>query len=463
MKRSFCSFFFKFVFIFSFSLLCLNSVSAKDAFTEIGGGGAVDIFSNCNALVGCAPLCVYSGPKDGDQALIGYHFDTDEWEIAFSYYGKEGTVFHSVEDSIPTKSIYWGSSKNWYGSEGYNNLSEKLICPTYFYPDIVENDFFGLVKYDEVCFAYNKNLCNLHVAFDKEFSYPYTLLSSFVVDFNTISKKVYDEMHFDEDINLDRINKVKFVFNFDDSGTYEYDEAMSPDYNVKTYCEHLKNDINDLDMYISNLLNSSYYSTYKDLLTSTFERYIVQSDVTDAKFYKYENLRKIMVYQVGNELKYRNSDFEKLDGNALIYENLNSSFKYISSVCDVDVDDEVLKKIDDKIKENWNSEYKAEIVFEDQYDCSFLSGIADLIGTAYFIIEMLAVIIFIAFSILDYVKVIMGGEADELKKANSKFLKRIVIMIVIFLLPSLVNFTLKIFKIEGIDSENPLCVKISNR
>ena len=91
------------------------------------------------------------------------------------------------------------------------------------------------------------------------------------------------------------------------------------------------------------------------------------------------------------------------------------------------------------------------------YDCTFLSDIVDLLKTGYFIIEVISIVILIVFSILDYSKVIVNGEPDEMKKSNQKLAKRIVIALIIFILPALVNFILPWFGINGVNSKDPLC------
>lgn len=60
----------------------------------------------------------------------------------------------------------------------------------------------------------------------------------------------------------------------------------------------------------------------------------------------------------------------------------------------------------------------------------------DLLFTA---IKYAAIIILVVFSMLDYVKAVVGKDDDAMSKANSKFLKRLVTCIIIFLAPILIN------------------------
>ena len=96
-----------------------------------------------------------------------------------------------------------------------------------------------------------------------------------------------------------------------------------------------------------------------------------------------------------------------------------------------------------------------------ELDCDTLfADMADIIKDAYFILEIISILIVVIRTALDYSKVFLSDDKDQLKKANDKLIKRIVILIIILLLPALVNLFLRIFKIEGFNSENPLCIKI---
>ena len=59
-------------------------------------------------------------------------------------------------------------------------------------------------------------------------------------------------------------------------------------------------------------------------------------------------------------------------------------------------------------------------------------------------IKFLVPIIIIVFTIIDFVKAVASQDDKEVKKASNKLLKRIIIGIVIFLLPSLLKYALKI-------------------
>lgn len=61
------------------------------------------------------------------------------------------------------------------------------------------------------------------------------------------------------------------------------------------------------------------------------------------------------------------------------------------------------------------------------------------------LIKFAAPILVIVLSSMDYIKAIVSHDAEDLKKANGKFTKRLVIGVLIFLLPFLLDFLFEAF------------------
>lgn len=78
------------------------------------------------------------------------------------------------------------------------------------------------------------------------------------------------------------------------------------------------------------------------------------------------------------------------------------------------------------------------------------------ISMAYFIIEIIAILIAIALTIKDYAVAILNSNADEIKKANKNLITRLIVIIILLLLPSLINLLFKVFNIKAFNSD-PLC------
>lgn len=69
------------------------------------------------------------------------------------------------------------------------------------------------------------------------------------------------------------------------------------------------------------------------------------------------------------------------------------------------------------------------------------------------LIKYAAIILLLVLTIVDFLKAIVSGKDDEIKKATSKTIKRVIICIIIFFLPTLINFLLELLGL----STNPTC------
>lgn len=67
-------------------------------------------------------------------------------------------------------------------------------------------------------------------------------------------------------------------------------------------------------------------------------------------------------------------------------------------------------------------------------------------------------VLLIILGILDFIKAIASDSEDEMKKAGSKFAKRLVAAALVFIVPLILQFILGIFSIPGLDPNNPFCV-----
>lgn len=64
------------------------------------------------------------------------------------------------------------------------------------------------------------------------------------------------------------------------------------------------------------------------------------------------------------------------------------------------------------------------------------------------IIKFLVPVLIIGLAVVDFIKAMASQNQDELKKAGNKFIKRLIIGMVIFLLPTVIEFLLRIAGIE---------------
>lgn len=468
---------YKFLFIFVMFFSYLKGVSAANwyykSITNLEDPN-VNLFSKCNADNGCVPLCIYStydeslsGNKYGDEvALIGYFYDGDhKWQIAYfnensstSSSARLRTLYYSDDTFIPKTNIYWKDIEmNWNNSAGYERLDNSFSCPGILYTDS------GTIKSgNELCFgdAINDYSCEkigggLSVDFDSDDKL--LLTYSFANDnFRNVMNEVITklEVH-DTDIpNYQLLASVDSDFNYNSNLTEEN-------------CKYFKENFEKVDSYSSKLVTEENVKKYIDSNINHEIKY--EAQIFEVRFphaYTFDNLSKMLDTD-------ENGNFRNIGGNEKNFSNVNKLF-YDRLV---DIMDKGARACNDNYGTNINfqrdqmydsmkTKYEdilkpdISIDFDSEYDCGILNGISDIISTGYFIIEILSIVILIAFSVLDYAKIILNGDADQMKKSNGNLFKRIIIVAIIFLLPAILNFTLRLFKIEGFNSENPLCIEI---
>lgn len=78
---------------------------------------------------------------------------------------------------------------------------------------------------------------------------------------------------------------------------------------------------------------------------------------------------------------------------------------------------------------------------------SLFEGLADEIRKIFNAVRIVVPILVIVFSVLDFAKAIFGGSDDDVKKAQSKLAKRLVVAFIFFLLPTLMSFAMGIMNV----------------
>ncbi len=68
-------------------------------------------------------------------------------------------------------------------------------------------------------------------------------------------------------------------------------------------------------------------------------------------------------------------------------------------------------------------------------------------------------VLLILLSILDYIKALAADSEDEMKKVTSRFVHRLIAAALIFIIPFILDFILRIFDIPGLNASNPFCAK----
>ena len=63
----------------------------------------------------------------------------------------------------------------------------------------------------------------------------------------------------------------------------------------------------------------------------------------------------------------------------------------------------------------------------------------------------------IILSILDFIKAIAEEDESKMKEATKRFIRRLIAVALLFIIPFILNFLLKIFNIPGLNASNPFC------
>ena len=82
-----------------------------------------------------------------------------------------------------------------------------------------------------------------------------------------------------------------------------------------------------------------------------------------------------------------------------------------------------------------------ETVDSEALDCNgyFNNDLGKVLDAAYLILQVLAVALTVVLGMLDFGKAVWSNDQDLLKKASNKFIKRLVAMVVIILLPFIID------------------------
>lgn len=66
--------------------------------------------------------------------------------------------------------------------------------------------------------------------------------------------------------------------------------------------------------------------------------------------------------------------------------------------------------------------------------------------------------ILIILSVMDFIKAITQEDDSKMKDAQKRFIHRLIAIALLFVIPFLLNFVLRIFNIPGLDAKNPFCI-----
>ena len=481
--------------VFVMFFLSLNTVKAASNFEMVFGK---DIYDRCNESTQCIPLCIYGTPEgtnywhayNGESAHIGYYYSENfGWE--FGVTGEEDAVFFSRSTILPASDIYWSNFKDYEGTKQlpwnkatpdnpdrktvwkpYDKMKENFECPLY-----LAEDRGGEV---ELCLSNEKGTCKEQNNIGTRFQEDRPLVSSFADDVKKVIDDTYDKLYIYGADSNDLVyvdphieKKIDFLYTADPSFKENYDSSKSKQDNLKSYCPILAENLKDEDKYFGTLTGNVI--EYRDTLNKQLQESATALGVRNKEVYTDETLSTLLTikYSSGTK-KYRNIYDEKTKQtyieklHSLYAQNTVKSLNNAREVCNA-IPGNKIQYDESKLKDMLTTTYattvykNVQLDMNSQFSCNSLGELAGLVKTGYFIIEIIALVILIVFTALDYIKIVFTGEQEEMKKTNKRLGTRIIIMAVILLLPALINFTLRLFHIEGFNSENPLCVNLKEK
>ena len=96
---------------------------------------------------------------------------------------------------------------------------------------------------------------------------------------------------------------------------------------------------------------------------------------------------------------------------------------------------------------------------KDSLDCEDALGdpndpesMRSIVDTSYAIMRMIAVFLTVILGMLDFGKAVTSDDQDLVKKASKKFIKRLVALVVIFILPFIIDPIVKVARGDGNDT-----------
>lgn len=108
-----------------------------------------------------------------------------------------------------------------------------------------------------------------------------------------------------------------------------------------------------------------------------------------------------------------------------------------------------------------------EVIGDPEQDKAYINGCEDLgetgklIRQIYNLLKYLIPVVVIGLSIVDFLKVVLNGEEKVFKEAWTKFIKRIIIGVIILILPAILSLLINLSGVldnYGIDKNNIFCI-----
>ena len=156
-------------------------------------------------------------------------------------------------------------------------------------------------------------------------------------------------------------------------------------------------------------------------------------------------------------------EIQKCVSNGFLPENDSSVQSYYSIYKDAK---ENLEKFQEEVEDEKdyyieNGRVKNNNRTSTDYSCEDMSNTMQLLKKIYTLLRYLIPIIIIGLSIVDFIKVVANGEDKVFKEVWTKFVKRLIIGIVILIIPMILQFLIHISGVAGmydLNEDNIFCI-----
>ena len=380
-----------FIFICFLFIIGLHNVEAYHMHSE-----ATNKVANGEGFL----LCEYAAENTSDGVRIYYYPSvTNNANSAVNYawwdvFYKTGDKWQDIYNPITRKSLGYGSFTDVFSVNGRIHYNEednrlenedKFVCPKYAF---IDTDLFN-----EICLSDNGN-CGDKFDRDREnlLDNPDTLFSKIIKyaeeDVYSSGAITYDEYYSSDDTKLISlvISKTKEYI----KNTYFKDKYVFP--------EFLSNYIDNIDSYLSKGPTEEYQKFIENLNKETDQKVSAGEISSDEATKRKEKTSK---------------SYE---------ENLGVEF---------------------------NTSEVPSIPSSDDDSCTGIltADMTIVVKNILKFIQYLGPVLVIVFTVFDFVKAALSGDQGELKKASSRFSKRLVAAILLFFIPIIVSL---LFNLTGI-------------
>lgn len=298
------------------------------------------------------------------------------------------------------------------------------------------------------------------------------LSTNYIINYGKDFTKVAEhKSYFDGQVIFDSSSNIEPLNNKVDNWYDKYfknsdmEKLLSNNKNLITSCKNLNNAIDDGKDYTFNqgytaseMLNGlegflpSFKKEYSSLSSNGYPMCIDEGTTTDP----YKSAYNCSVKELLGDTKYVPKGLDEF-----VYKDIQnhleskglSNVDYKTTVSDLTYCAVNLNKNADKYGLNSEETSKIKNNYEDYsknlgiaivYDCESLIGdnLAKKIEKYFNIVKIAVPIILIAFGIVDFAQAVFAGDEEKMKKAQKRFISRIIASVLIFLTPVLVKLLL---------------------